>query len=453
MKGRLPGGVLARASEFRRTLYVAGIAVSAFFSFIPFGLNLLRGVLCGGRQKRRFHGLIADPGEVPVDDAPGLGRPLKIYLLAGEDSGDLHASNLVRALKARSAGVEIRGMGGPRMEEAGCPLDFDLVRMSVMGVIPVIRSIGTFFGLFRDFLRVLDEDRPDVLVPVDYPGFNVRAARAARKRGVRVAYYIGPQVWAWAPWRIRRIARSVDRMLVILPFEREIWNEGGVPASFVGHPLFEHLEREAPALRDAGEDSSARLIGLLPGSRRAEIRKILPMMLAAAGRVAAAHPGVTFRLPFRSARLRPEIDRCISDYGGRLDLELVEGRTHEVMSGLDLALVASGTASLELAFYRVPMVVLYRIGRVAAFFKRFMLMTPHVALVNIVGGGRVVPELVQAGDSSEEASDYLLTWLRDERERHARREALEAVRSRLKFDGVADRVAGWVLDAGRPVSR
>jgi lipid-A-disaccharide synthase len=426
------------------------MAGGALLSFFPFLSNLLLSLFLGGRYRKRIRALMAREGEVPVEDAEPVVATGRVYVLAGEDSGDLHASNLVAALRRTSPKVEVRGMGGPRMEEAGCALDYDMVRMNVMGFIPVILSIGVFIGLFQRFLRMLDTDPPDVLVTVDYPGFNLRAARAARKRGVKVVAYIAPQIWAWAPWRIRKIARAVDRVLVILPFERDLYLKGGIAASFVGHPLYEHLEREAPARAASTPVNAPRRIGLLPGSRRAEVRTILPMMLRAAKKVVAAYPDVEFVLPYQRERLGPEIDRILAREGGELPLDIIEGRTHEVMRDLDLALVASGTASLELAYYGVPMVVMYRIGRAAAFFKRILVISPFIALVNIVGGREVVPELVTRKDESAAAAEILKRWIGDRAECDQARRGVLGVRSRLLFTGVAGRAAGWVARAARP---
>jgi lipid-A-disaccharide synthase len=419
------------------------MALGALVSFVPFLLNLVVSLFLGGRHKKRIRALMEDAGRVPVEECSDPPENADYYFLAGEDSGDLHGANVIASLRRQCPKARIRGMGGPRMEDAGCELDYDLARMNVMGFLPVILSIGTFFGLFFRFLRMLDTDPPDVLVPVDYPGFNLRAARAARKRGVRVVYYIAPQVWAWAPWRIRKIARSVDRMLVILPFERDLYVNSGVPAAFVGHPLYEHLDGDSRKLSGTASSSPARRIGLRPGSRTAEVRTLLPMMLRAALRIREEHPETRFVVPYQQKKLGREIDLILAREGSDLDPEVVLGRTHEVMSGLDLALVASGTASLELAFYRVPMVVMYRIGRAAAFFKRFLVISPHIALVNIVGGGPIVPEFVSHRDESTPAARILSGWIADDRAREECRNALEGVRSRLLFTGVSERVAGW----------
>jgi lipid-A-disaccharide synthase len=241
-------------------------------------------------------------------------------------------------------------------------------------------------------------------------------------------------------------------MLVILPFETELYRQGGVPCAFVGHPLYEHLERDVPARSAPPPPGDALRIGILPGSRRAEVRGVLPQMLAAARSVAEDPGGVEFVLPYRRAELAGEIRGILDRHGEGLHVQCVEGKTHEVMRDLSLAMVASGTASLELAYYGVPMAVFYRIGRLSAVLKRFALITPHVALVNIVAGRRIVPEYVGARSFAGPAAKVLRTWLEDGTARERVRSDLLEVRSRLLFAGVAERTAGWVLDP-QPATR
>ncbi|MEN8149336.1 MAG: lipid-A-disaccharide synthase [Planctomycetota bacterium] len=433
-------------AEFRRRLLVLWLTAGAFLSFVPFLGNLALSFVLGGRFRRRIRTLLENPEAVPVDDPGDPGSPSgRVYVIAGEDSGDFHAASLIRSIRRRAPDVEVRGMGGPRMEEAGCDLDYDLVRMNVMGIGPVLRSLPIFMGLFRDLLRRLDTDPPDVLVPVDYPGFNLRAARLARRRGVRVVYYVLPQVWAWAPWRIRRIARSVDRVLLMLPFEKTLCADGDLPAAYIGHPVYEHLEAETPAAERTADDGPPRTIGILPGSRRAEVRSLLPCMLRAARELRERHPDLRFVLPSQRESLREEIEGIVASEGEGLGVEIVFGRTHEVMRDLDLAMVASGTATLELAYYRVPMAALYRLTRFGALVKRFLLITPWVVLVNIVAGRTVVPEIVHREGLAERTAEALRRWIEEPGELARARRDLEEVRSRLLISGTSDRAAGWVL--------
>jgi lipid-A-disaccharide synthase len=237
----------------------------------------------------------------------------------------------------------------------------------------------------------------------------------------------------------------VDRLLAILPFERALFTEAGLDAVFVGHPLFEHLESTVPAAADRSRGEPV-VIGLLPGSRRSEVRTLLPAMLRAVRRVVAPREGLRLVLPCRGKRVRAEIDRVLGREAGGLEIRVVEGRTHEEMREMDLALVASGTACLELAYYGVPMVVMYRVSRLGALLKRFILITPHVALVNVVAGRRVVPELVRAGDLAPAAAEALERWLGSAAERERTRRELATVRAGLLAEGVSRRAAGWVLD-------
>jgi lipid-A-disaccharide synthase len=440
----------ARLREIRRTLVVLGLAVSTLFSFVPFSFRLLHFLVLGRPTRRHLRGLLATPRNGEPDEPERIpAQSGRIYVVAGEDSGDLHGGNLVASLREIAPGVEVRGMGGPGMERAGCAVDFDLVRLNVMGVWPVVRAVGRFFGLFRDLLRRFEEEPPDVFVPVDYPGFNLRAARLAKRRGIRVVAYIAPQVWAWAPWRIRRMRRLVDRLLVILPFESEVFRDAGVPAPWVGHPLLEHLDGRVPR-REERRPGPPR-IGILPGSRRAEVETLLPWMLDAAAAVAAEHPEARFRLPYQRSSLRPVLDSILSAREDGPEVEVVEGATHETMRDLDAAFVASGTATLELAYYGVPMVVLYRLGRIASLLKGAALIVPDVALVNIVAGRRIVPEHVTHRNPSAAAAEEVKGWLADEAVRTRVVEALARVRESLLAEGVSRRAARHVLaEISRP---
>ena len=437
----------AETSEFRRTLIVLLVAVRAAFAFLPFLFHLGVFLVAGRGTRRRIRAAMAAREVVPFaesKDSPAAAGT--VYVVAGEDSGDLHAANLVAAIHERAPGVRVSGMGGPRMAGAGAELEFDLVRMNVMGVLPVLRAVGTFFRLFRDLLRRFETDPPDVFVPVDYPGFNLRAARLARSRGIPVVAYIAPQVWAWAPWRLRRLRRSVDRFLVILPFESDVFQAAGVPAPFVGHPLFEHLDATVPA-GDRPGGRPVKQVGLLPGSRTAEVRSLLPWMLDAAARLAGAHADLQFVLPYQRENLRPVIEEILAASPGSPEVRLVAGATHETMRDLDVALVASGTATLELAYYRVPMVVLYRVGRVAALLKRFALIVPDIALVNIVAGRRIVPEFVKAGNPAGAVAGEVTALIRDPAARTRVLADLELVRRSRHGAGVSRRAAGHVLAA------
>ena len=277
-------------------------ALAAAFAFIPFIPRLLRAAFTGRRDRERTLGSMRAGLATRPSDAPTvLARAPRILLVAGEPSGDLHAADLAAAILRAAPGASIEGIGGPRMAAAGVRVATDLVSDPVMGVWPVVRQAPRFFALYRDQLLRFEEDPPDVVVGVDYPGLNLRLARAARRRGVPFVEYIAPQVWAWAPWRTRRLARDVTRVVCILPFEEGIFRAAGTQASYVGHPLFEHLAREPrdEAFRTKLREGlgGAPLVALLPGSLRAEVRGNLPVQIDAAVRIAAARPGARFVIP------------------------------------------------------------------------------------------------------------------------------------------------------------
>ena len=427
-------------------------ALAAAFAFIPFIPRLLRAAFTGRRDRERTLGSMRAGLATRPSDAPTvLARAPRILLVAGEPSGDLHAADLAAAILHAAPGASIEGIGGPRMAAAGVRVATDLVSDPVMGVWPVVRQAPRFFALYRDQLLRFEEDPPDVVVGVDYPGLNLRLARAARRRGVPFVEYIAPQVWAWAPWRTRRLARDVTRVVCILPFEEGIFRAAGTQASYVGHPLFEHLAREPrdEAFRTKLREGlgGAPLVALLPGSRRAEVRGNLPVQIDAAVRIAAARPGARFVIPLAAERLRPLVEA--TDRRG-VDLVLVPPeRSDDAMAAADAAITVSGTATLHLAAHGTPAVVIYRASAMGRVLARLLVVSPFIALPNLLCAQRVLPEfLVGAGDGAKVA-DALLPLLPGGTEREAAVAALAGLRERMTSPGVADRAARWVLAAAR----
>lgn len=427
-------------------------ALAAAFAFVPFLPRLVRAAFTGGRDRERTlasmrAGLSTRPSGAP---SVAAGAP-RVLIVAGEPSGDLHAADLAAAILRAAPGASIEGIGGPRMAAAGVRVTTDLVSDPVMGVWPVVRRAPRFFALYRDLLLRFEEDPPDVVVGVDYPGLNLRLARAARRRGVPFVEYIAPQVWAWAPWRTRKLARDVARVVCILPFEEGIFRAAGTQACYVGHPLFEHL---AKAPRDDAFRARLReglggapLIALLPGSRRAEVRGNLPVQIDAARRIAAAQPGTRFVVPLAAERLRPLVEA--TDRSG-LDVVLVPPeRSDDAMAAADAAISVSGTATLHLAAHGTPAVVIYRASAMGRALARVLVVSPFIALPNLLCAQRVLPEfLVGAGDGPKVA-DALLPLLPGGGGREEALAALADLRERMTSPGVADRAARWVLASAR----
>ena len=375
------------------------------------------------------------------------GQPRAVFLSAGESSGDMHGASLARALLSLDPSLELHGIGGSRMAAAGVRLLADLDQLAVMGVAEIVRSLPRIAQLRRRVRHFLRERGIKLLIPIDFPDFNIPLARGARREGTRVLYYIAPQVWAWREGRARRLAASTDLVCVILPFEQELLAGHGVRAHFVGHPLLDGLPRDDPARGRAGAaESSAGVpdageepvtLGLFPGSRRQEVKRILPVFLAAADRIASASPGIRILI----AR-EPDLASPLYE-GSPYPLVTAE----EAIGASRAALCKSGTITLQLAIAGVPMVVGYRMHPITYQIAKRLVRVPHIALANLVAQERLVPELLQAELTPEGLATRLLPLLDEEGgERRGVVRGLARVRSRLGQPGCAIRVARQALD-------
>jgi len=313
-----------------------------------------------------------------------------ILVTAADLSGDAHAAGLIRALRRRLGEARFLGVGGPKMAEAGCELLAEPVRRAAM-LDSAFSHVLYYWHLIRRVRRAMDERAPAVHVPVDSPAMNWSLARAARKRGIPVAYYIAPQVWAWAPWRVRKLRRLTDAVACILPFEADYLQARGVNAHFVGHPLFDDLPPAAPPDLDAPAADGRWRIALLAGSREAEIAAHAAALAALTDRLAARFE----RAEFTFAALDEAAAERIRRFAGRDDLPVEVGNTAAVLRRSHFAVVASGTVTLAAAHFGVPMVIFYRVNRwTYRLIGRWVIRTPHLSLVNILAGRRLVPELM-----------------------------------------------------------
>jgi lipid-A-disaccharide synthase len=383
----------------------------------------------------------------------GTAEPV-ILLSAGEASGDLHGGTLCRALRELAPAVRLVGMGGPRMAAAGMEVLADLGSRAVVGTSEALGRIPGLYRAYRMLQKRLSEDRPRALVVIDFPEFNLRLARAARRAGVPVVYFIPPQLWAWRRGRIRQMARRVSRVLAVLPFEEELYRGAGIPVDMVGHPLLDvlplDLTREA-ARRALGLDPGEVVVGLLPGSRREEVTRLLPPMLTAAQRLAASGVARRFTLGLaptvERAAVEGRIKAALAESGVRVDI--VERRTWEVMATADVALIASGTATLEAALLGAPMVVCYRVSRLTEAVVRMMVRVPWCSLPNLIAGRAVAPEILQDDLSGQRLASEAQRLLEDPVAATAQRAAFKEVRARLGEPGVGRRAARAVLGAAR----
>jgi len=314
----------------------------------------------------------------------------RLLIVAGESSGDLHGSALTRALLQRQPNLQITAVGGPLMQEAGAELITDLTAHAVVGLVEGIRSVSKVYAAYRRVARLLRSERPDAVVLIDYPEFNLRLARRAGKLGIPVIYYISPQVWAWRRWRVKTIEKYVDKMLVIFPFEEDFYREHGVEVEFVGHPLVEML-RDVPdrqtARRDLGLAQDELVVGLLPGSRRKEVEAIHPIITRSAEML---RDGLSRPVTFLCAKAPSLGDDLPEKYASSKDLNIrvVSNDTYRVMRGSDLILVASGTATVEAMILGIPMIVVYAGSALTWVLSTHLIKVERYAMVNIIAGAR-----------------------------------------------------------------
>ncbi len=436
-----------RGSSAARALEVSRALAGALFSFVPFTANLLASFTRGAAERARVEEALATWDSAPeaapaaTSDARGGGR---VLVVAGEPSGDRLAADVVAALRRRRPGVRVEAYGGPGLAAAGATLRRDLASDAVMGVTAVLRAAPGFLRLYAEFLRVLDEERPDVLLLVDYPGFNLRAAEAARRRGIPVVWYVVPQIWAWAPWRAARIGRAVDELLVVLPFERAFYASRGVEARYAGYPLFADRDAEAPdaALAARLREGGRPVLAVLPGSRRQEVRKNLPLLAAAAERLRGSVPGLRPVLACASPRLRPEVDRVLAGIGA--GIEVLDGQVRTLLSVARAAACVSGTVTMECAHAGVPAVVVYRLGALRRALLRRVVTTPRVAMANLLAGREVYPEFFGRGGDADRIAAALGERLADGPVRREVERTLAELRRRLTVPGVAERVASVI---------
>jgi len=381
-----------------------------------------------------------------------------IMLVAGEASGDLHGATLCRALRTLAPARPLLGMGGERMAGAGLERLADVTGKAAVGGTEALGPVPALIGAWRRLRAALDGPRrPAALVLIDFPEFNVRLARVARRAGIPVVYFIPPQVWAWRPWRARAVARRTSLVLAVFPFEAALYRRVGARVEFVGHPVLDAVA-DAPdrdeARRRLGIEPGATVVALLPGSRKQEIEGTLPVLHAAAGRIAATRPGAGF-LMAAVKRAAEGGDPAAGLRGAEPPVHVVTGDTYAVMRAADLLLVNSGTATLEAAVLGTPMVVCYRLSRLTEAMVRLLVRVPWISLANITLGRAVVPELYQRSFTPERVAAEALRLLDSPAALQAQRAAFTELSTVLGERGVGLRAARHVLSliedgAGNP---
>ncbi len=372
---------------------------------------------------------------------------VSLMIVTGEVSGDHHAAALLRALRRRRPDVAAWGIGGDALRDAGMDVVHHVRDMESIGFTDALFRLPFFLSVYRDLLRRVDAAPPAAAVLVDYPGFNLRLAHALRLRGIPVVYYICPQVWAWHRSRIRTIAANVRRLLVIFPFEIDLFKGMSLRVEFVGHPLADTIaqasDHDETPLPWRGEPR----IALLPGSRRTEIDRILPPLLGAAGRIARERKEASFIIAAPDEKAAGWIRIQLAAAGECPPrLEIVVGRTRRVLREARAAWVASGTATLESALLRCPMVIVYRTGPLTYAIARALIRIPHIGLANLVAGRALCPEILQNAARPEVLADALEPLLDDSPQRRAMLEGFEQITAALGGPGAADRAAQAVAE-------
>jgi len=368
-------------------------------------------------------------------------------IMTGEASGDLHGANLAREIQKQDPSLALYGVGSARMKEAGVHILADASEISVVGLTEVMTHIGAIrrvYVMLKNFMRY---ERPDLLILIDFPDFNILLGKAAKKIGIPVLYYISPQVWAWRKKRIKTIAGLVKAIIVVFPFEVLLYEKESVDVRFVGHPLMDVVKSDLTVLQarnDLGIDAHRRTVALLPGSRRSEIIHLLPDMLGAARILSCRFTDLQFILP-----IAPTLDReFVLAFTGQagVPLRIVEGRVYDVLKASDAALVASGTATLETGLMGVPMVIMYRVSPLSYFIGRRFINVDHIGLVNIVAGRRIVPELIQDDVTPDKIADAVTSMLTDPVYYTRIRADLAEMKTRLGEPGASKRAASVVRE-------
>lgn len=365
----------------------------------------------------------------------------RLLVVAGEASGDLYAGDMVRELRRSIPDLAVYGMGGDRLADAGAELLAHIRDSAVVGLLEVLSHLSHLRGIYKRILARIDAEKPDAAVLVDYPDFNLRLAEDLKKRGIPVIYYVSPQLWAWRGGRIKKIARTVSHMIVIFPFEAPLYEAAGVRVTFVGHPLVDLVRAptNAAAFRAAnGLAPDRRIIALLPGSRPKEVQHNLPTLLEAAD-VLATRADVQFLIAEA-----PHVDTVVRELAARHPVRIVSGQTHAALAVSSLALVASGTATVETALLDVPMVVVYRLSPLTYTLGRPLVRVPHYAMVNLIADAPVVPELIQADFTAERVVAEARRLLDSPVAVDRMRAALAEVRGKLGAPGASARAAAIV---------
>ena len=366
-----------------------------------------------------------------------------IMISAGEASGDLHAANLVKALHKMDSSIQVTGMGGEKLRQAGAKLLIDCSDIAVVGITEVLvnyRKILKVLNKLRDELRT---NPPDLLILVDYQEFNFKLAATAKECGVKVLFYISPQVWAWRPHRVHKIGQLIDMMAVLFPFEEKFYRKANVPVRFVGNPLVDEAragKTKQQAIDEYRLNPGSKIVGLFPGSRKGEIKRVLPIQLKTAALLKKKHPDLQFILPIASTLNKSDFDHHLENINS-INIKLVKDNPYDVMQVCDAIISASGTATLEMALMGIPNAITYKISPLSYFILKRMVTIDNIGLVNIVAEENIIKEFIQHEAQPEAIANEIDKILTDDEYRNEMIEKLNQVKAKLGKKGGSDNIA------------
>lgn len=375
---------------------------------------------------------------------------MKIMFSAGEASGDTHGASVAKALREVYPSVEMFGMGGTLMDEAGVRIVYDIKNLGVIGLVEIVKSLPKFFKLRTYLKRIMMKERPDVLVCIDYPGFNMKLAEVAHQLGIPVLYYIAPTIWAWHSSRGKTIKKYVTKVASIFPFEAEAYGKYNCDVEFVGHPLVDIVHPTMSideSMTYFNARAEAKQVLLMPGSRKQEVLSLLDVMLESGEKLLQSHEDVQFFLPRAHTIDRAELEAFIKER--RVPVTITEDHTYDLMQICDVCLAASGTATLETAMMELPTILLYKVSPITYGIGKMVVNLTHVGLPNIIAGKEVIPELLQSDVSAENIVEHMLPLLDDLKENEHMRQELRIVRDKLGKPGAVKRVAELIYNLGK----
>ena len=376
-----------------------------------------------------------------------MARSKTILMIAGEASGDNHGAQVVAAYKAKHPDAVIKAIGGPKMRAAGADIIFDCAKIAVVGFIEVLKHYREIKAAWRAAEHTLREDQPDVVVLIDYPGFNLRFAKLCKQHHTKVVYYISPQIWAWKSKRIHKIKQYVDHMAVILPFETAIYEQAGVPVTYVGNPVADELhiaDSTIAARKQLHFDAQHHMVGLIPGSRRSELNQLMPILVKTANQLATEDPNIAFIVPVADTLSLQEVSQYFND--SHLTVHFIQNQSHLAIQACDIIIGSSGTVTLEAALIGTPMVIIYRMHPLTFALAKRLVKVAHVGLANIVANQRIMPELLQNQACPDKITKVTKAILADPSRMQAMQNQLSQLKSTLTTDSSAANGVVEIID-------